>query len=112
LANCPASAALWNGLSLWWKEIGEQEIKISERDIILGLGPRVEAIKMKDQLNYIILAAKRTIHAKKQMGEVCFFFHIKAAIKQMLETLSFIADKNCNTTKHMQKWGTIIEHLL
>jgi hypothetical protein len=111
LANCPASEALWKGLSLWWKEVGEQEIKISERDIILGLGPRLDAIKMKDQLNYIILAAKRTIHAKKQMGEICSFFHITAAIKQMLETLSFIADKNLNTAKHIQKWGTIIEHL-
>jgi hypothetical protein len=111
LADCPASKELWKGLSIWWKEIGEQEINIEERDIILGLSSRKEATKMQYQLNCIILAAKRTIHAKKQMGEVCSFFHIKAAIKNMLETLSFIADKNHKTTKHNQTWGKIIEHL-
>jgi hypothetical protein len=111
LANCPEVKTIWTQLSRWWKNVSGQEINIEERYIIVGLGPRTEKVVMQYQLNCIILAVKWKIHANKQLGENIRFFQVLKAIKQMLETLSFIAVKNENSSKHNQIWHGIAEHL-
>ena len=66
---------------------------------------------MEDQLNYLILIVKWKIYAKKQMGENIGWNHIKFAIKNMIETLSFIASKNDRAEKHERTWGEVANSL-
>jgi hypothetical protein len=111
LANCPETLIIWNNLSRWWKGVSGQEINFTERDITVGLVSRKDKIVMQYQLNCIILAVKWRIHAKKQMNENFCFFQSLSAIKQMLDTLSYIADKNGKSANHKKLWGTIADHL-
>jgi hypothetical protein len=111
LVNCPVTRNLWDQLSLWWKDLSGQEVVITERDIILGLGHKNYNIVMQDQLNSILMAVKWKIHAKKQMGEDIHFFQIVTAIKRMIETMNFIAIRNGKSLKHNNTWGAISEHI-
>jgi hypothetical protein len=111
LANCPDSRIIWNLLSLWWKGVTGQDIEFTERDIMLGLGLRTEKTIMQYQLNCIITAVKWKIHASKQMNQNFCFFQAVSAIKQMLETLKYIAEKNERSPTHFKMWGKIVEHL-
>ena len=111
LVNCPDSRMIWNQLNLWWKGVAGQDIILTERDIILGLGVRKDKILLKEQLNCIILAIKWKIHASKQMNENFCFRHSISAIRQMLDTLSYIADKNEKSANHNKMWGKITEYL-
>jgi hypothetical protein len=109
--SCPASLGIWNQLSVWWHALSGQQITLSERDVILGLAPRQEKTFMEEQLNIIIMAVKWKIHVNKQMGEGTGWHHIHIAIKNMIQTLSFIAHKNQKIEKHNKLWSKISEYL-
>jgi hypothetical protein len=111
LANCPDSSIIWNQVSLWWKGVTGQLINLTEKDITIGIGLEKGNIIMQYQLNCIIMAVKWKIHASKQMNQSFSFPQAMAAIKQMLETLKYIADKNEKSASHLKLWGTIAEHL-
>jgi hypothetical protein len=40
LAGCPETEQIWSQLSRWWSEMVGKELTITERDIMLGMGPR------------------------------------------------------------------------
>ena len=111
LVRCPATAQLWFQLSKWWKGVTGQSIAISERDVMIGLEARNEKIIKAEQLNTVILAAKWKIHANKQLGQKTGMYQVLIAIKQTIETLSLIANRNQNGNKHEQFWGEILDHL-
>jgi hypothetical protein len=109
--KCPEAEAIWHQLTLWWNKLSGQKVKLSERDIIIGLEPRNVKLNMEPQLNIIILAAKWMIYANKQLGQKTKMLHIINGIKQIIETLKYIAGRNQRLMKHEEAWGTIIESL-
>jgi hypothetical protein len=111
LANCPDSSLIWNQVSLWWKGVTGQTINLTEKDITIGIGLEKGNILMQYQLNCIIMAIKWKIHASKQMNQSFSFPQVIAAVKQMLETLKYIADKNEKSDSYIKVWGTIAEYL-
>jgi hypothetical protein len=111
LAGCVDTKRIWVQLSRWWSEITGQEIQISERDIILGLGPRKDKIIKEYQLNMIILAVKWKVHATKQLGQNICFYQVLHAIRHMIDTSQFIASKNQKLEKHESIWGEILDFM-
>jgi hypothetical protein len=105
LLECPETKAIWNKICQWWKGVSGQEVKLSNRDILAGIETRNFKLVMKYQLDTIILAAKWKIYANKQLGQKSDINHIKRAIKQMIETLEFIASRNQRIDKHEEVWG-------
>jgi hypothetical protein len=111
LAGCAETLRIWSQLSRWWSEMIGQEIQISEKDIILGLGLRENKLEKEYQLNMIILAVKWKIHATKQSGQSICFYQVLHAIRQMIDTLNFIASKNQKVAKHEALWGEILDFI-
>jgi hypothetical protein len=111
LARCPVTAQLWTQLSTWWKGVTGQDIVISERDVMLGLSTRNIKITKADQLNMVILAVKWKIHANKQLAQKTCMYQVLIAIRQMIETLGFIACRNKKGNKYETIWGEILDHL-
>jgi hypothetical protein len=109
--NCPTSKHIWRQLSTWWQGLVGQVITITERDVILGLAPRQDKVIMEEQLNHIILNVKWKIYSRKESGESIGWYHILISIRNMIETLGFIAGKNGTTDKHDRFWGEIIDYL-
>jgi hypothetical protein len=112
LIECPDTKIIWQHLEGWWKNICNQTITLTNFDIMLGLQPRNDNIKMKDQLNEIILATKWKIHANKQLGDNTNFHHIKMHIKNMLNSLKIIACRREQLQKYEKTWRQIDDHLL
>jgi hypothetical protein len=98
---------LWQQLSGWWNNMTGQNVKILEEDVMIGLGSRAIKIDKEEQLNMIILAVKWKIHVNKQDGLETYLYQALNAVKQMIETLEFIACKNMKRDKHEKTWGEI-----
>jgi hypothetical protein len=111
MVECPETKAIWNNICLWWKGITGQEIKLSPRDIIIGKEKGNIKLIMEEQLDIIILATKWNIHKNKQMGQKTHIIQIKREIKQMINTLEYIASRNQKLEKHDDIWRNIVEHL-
>jgi hypothetical protein len=111
LVRCPVTAQLWVQLSNWWKSITGQEIAISERDVMLGMSIGTDKISEINQLNMIILAVKWKIHVNKQLAQKTCMYQVLIAIRQMIDTLGFIACRNHKSNKHEMIWGNILNHL-
>jgi hypothetical protein len=108
MSNCQETARIWKQLASWWSNMTGQHITLSERDIMLGLSPRLEKIEMEYQLNNIILATKWKIHANKQLGLTTCFYQVLLQVRHLIDTLDFIADRNGKTDKHLQLWEKIL----
>ena len=107
LIDCPNTKIIWQQLSRWWIEVTNEEVKLSNMDIILGLAGRTEKLKMKEQLDEIITSTKWRIHANKQLGETTCFYQILLNIKNMLQIQKLIANKNQKLHNYEDKWGSI-----
>ena len=111
MAECPETKAIWNNICLWWKVVTGQDITLSPRDIILGKEKGENKLTMEEQLDFIILATKWNIHKNKQLGQKTHIIQVKREIKQMINTLEYIASRNQKLEKHDDKWRTIIDNL-
>jgi hypothetical protein len=78
---------IWNHLGIWWKAFSGQDIELSKKYIIVGLEARNIKLKMKNQLDTIILVAKWRIYVNKQLGQKTSFIQIKRDTEQMINTL-------------------------
>jgi hypothetical protein len=78
---------------------------------MIGLGNRVDKVKMEFQLNTIIIAVKWRLHADKQMGLSTSFFQVLLQIKRTIDTLKFIAAKNHRAEQFHQLWEIIVNSL-
>ena len=105
IIECPETKTLWQHLEMWQKNISNQTITLTNCDIMLGLQPRNTNIKMKDQLDEIMIATKWKIHANKQLGDNTNFQHIKMHIKNMLNTQKIIACRREKLQKYEDTWG-------
>jgi hypothetical protein len=111
LVECPEVASIWQHLSRWWKGLTNQDLDLSRRYIIIGLMQRPFKIKMKTQLDEIILAVKWRIHANKQMGENTCFYQVLCSIRNMINIQRLIAIRNDKDGKHSDAWGEIEDYL-
>jgi hypothetical protein len=102
LAHCPATSSIWKQLSRWWKEVTDQQVTFTERDIILGLEPRPLKLIMHSQLDDIINATKWKIYANKQLGLDTCLYQILCTIRNMINIQHMIATKNGKDGKHEQ----------
>ena len=111
LSECPNTKLIWQQLLRWWKGVTQQDIVLTNKDVILGLAQRTEKIIMRDQLNEIIMTTKWKIHANNQLGEVTCLYQVLYNIKSMLQIQKLIANKNSKLTIYEEKWSLIEEHL-
>jgi exonuclease III len=111
MVECPETKAIWNKVSFWWRGICGQEIDLSKQDIILGMETKNAKLIMKEQLDVIILATKWKIYTNKQLGQELDIFQVKRKIKQTIDTLEYIANRNQKLGKHDKIWEKIIERL-
>jgi hypothetical protein len=111
LVLCPATASIWKQLARWWKDISEQEVAFTERDILLGLEQRPEKLVMQPQLDDIIMAVKWKIHANKQLGLDICLYQILCTIRSMINIQRIIATDKLKGPKHEEIWGNISDHL-
>jgi hypothetical protein len=111
LVLCPATASIWKQLARWWKNISEQEVVITERDILLGLKQRPEKLEMQSQLDDIIMAVKWKIYANKQLGLDTCLYQVLCTIRSMINIRRIIATSNEKGPKHEEIWGKIEDHL-
>jgi hypothetical protein len=111
LVVCPETTLIWNQLSRWWKNITNQDVSITERDILLGLETRPVKLLMKSQLDSIIMATKWKIYANKQFGLNTCFYQILCAIRSMIAIQKIIAIKNEKCMQHEQIWSKVEDHL-
>jgi hypothetical protein len=107
LVGCPGTWLLWQQLGRWWNDKTGQNVKISEKDVMIGLSPRKVKIDKEDQLNMILLAVKWKIHTNKQDGLETHLYQALNAVKYMIETLELIACKNMKRDKHKKLWDEI-----
>ena len=109
--KCPATELIWQQLSRWWRGVTEQNIELTDRDIIVGLADRTGKILMRDQLNEIIMTTKWKIHTNKQLRETTCLYQVLHNIKNMIQTQKHIAHNNQKMTKYEEKWSSIEEFL-
>jgi hypothetical protein len=109
--GCPGNLLLWEQLSIWWKNMTGQNVKISEEDVMIGLSSRARKVDKEEQLNMIILAVKWKIHCNKQDGSETVLYQALFAVKQMIETLEFIACKTMKRDKHDKIWDEIKSYI-
>jgi hypothetical protein len=109
--ECTEVKLLWNQLTNWWNGITNQNLMISEKDIILGLEERANKLRMHEQLAQIIMAVKWRIYANNQSGETTCFYHILCSIRSMIEIQRLISARKQKVAKHNQLWGEIEDYL-
>jgi hypothetical protein len=111
LIECPDTKSIWLQLSRWWSGVANQNLELSNRDILIGVHDRNFKIQMKEQLNEIITLTKWKIHANKQLGENTCFYQILYSIKYMITLDEIIATRNEKLHKHVEKWNLIKDSL-
>ena len=108
---CPETRLVWNQLSNWWKNVANQEVTLTERDILLGLESRPVKLIMQSQLDDIIMATKWKIYANKQLGIDTCFYQILCAIRSMIAIQKTIAVRNDKSMQHEHIWGEVEDQL-
>jgi hypothetical protein len=111
LIECQETQPIWLQVLRWWRNLTNQRITISDRDILIGLEPRHFKVEKERQLEHIILTVKWIIHANKQLGQSISFHKVIGGIKQMLYTQKIIAVRNGRGETYDEEWGDI-ENLL
>ena len=105
--GCNNAANIWLQIWRWWHGLTNQDINITEQDIILGLGNKKFKIIKIDQFNKIMSTVKWKIHANKQSGDTCCLYQVLSSIKQMIKIEELIAIKNDKINMHRQTWEDI-----
>ena len=110
-AECTEIRVLWNQLGNWWKGLTNQDVMITERNIIIGLEQRAGKLKMHDQLALIILATKWKIYTNNQLGQATCLYQILCAVRNMIQIQKLIATRKQKAATHNQTWGQIEDYL-
>jgi hypothetical protein len=111
LIECNETKPIWLKLLRWWRVTTNQQVVISDRDILLGIEPRDQKLVKEKQLEHIIITAKWIIHANKQLGQAANFNQVLGGIRQMIQIQKIIAVKNGKGEKYEEEWGEL-ENLL
>jgi hypothetical protein len=110
-AECTEVKVIWNQLTNWWNGLTNQNLLITEKDIMLGLEKRAIKLNMHEQLAEIILVAKWKIYTNNQLGQNTCFYQILCSIGNMIVVQKFIAARKQKVAKHDQLWGEIEDYL-
>jgi hypothetical protein len=109
--GCSRPDNIWLQIRRWWQGITGQDIDITERDIIIGLGKREFKIIKQEQLNKIMTVVKWKIHTSKQQGDTCCLYQILNNIRSMIKIEELIAVKNNRLKIHQEAWNEIEDYL-
>jgi hypothetical protein len=111
MVYCQDTGEIWKQLSRWWQGITNQNVTLTEPDIMIGLQKRPEKLRMHEQLDDIILAVKWKIYANKQQGQGTCLYQVLCAIENMIRIEKLIAARRCKSNLHEEKWGIIEDYL-
>ena len=109
--ECPETKPIWLQVLRWWRNNFNQQVVITDRNILIGIEPRKEIMFKEKQLELIIQTTKWIIYINKQLGERTTFYQVLGAIKQMVIIQKIIAVKNGKGAKFDEEWGEV-ENLL
>jgi hypothetical protein len=92
LNECDQTKIFWNNLKTWWKSVTNEEINITEKEVIIGL---IHNYKKNETINACIILAKWHIY-KNKLADTSIFFY-----KYLCELKYFCNDRknNCNKAK-------------
>jgi hypothetical protein len=111
LIECSETKPIWLRLLRWWRSFTEQQIVISDRDLMIGLAPRTTKLFKEEQLELIIQTTKWIIYVNKQLGQLPNFHQVLGGIKQTIQIQKIIAVRNGKGETYDEEWGDI-ENLL
>ena len=94
--------AFWNRFTVWWSDLGGENLSLSLKDIIIGLLHRT------DVLNYLIILGKITIweSRKNKISPNFRLFLHKVEAKQEVEKI--IAIKNPKLRDFYKRWELLL----
>ena len=100
--NCSTVRAFWNRLTVWWSDLGGENLSLTLKDIIIGLLHRT------DVLNYLIILGKITIweSRKNKISPNVRLFLLKVEVKQEVEKI--IAIKNRKLRDFYKRWELLL----
>ena len=81
--NCSTVRAFWNRFTVWWSDVGGENLSLTLKDIIIGLLHRT------DVLNYLIILGKITIweSRKNKISPNFRLFLLKVEVKKEVEKI-------------------------
>jgi hypothetical protein len=112
LIECPYTQPMWLQVLRWWRNLTNQRIIISDRDILIGLEPQNFKVEKEKQLEYIIQTVKWIIHANKHLGQSISFNKVLGGIRKMMQIQKFIAVRNGRGETYDEEWGEIEDLLI
>ena len=106
--KCNQTDTFWNNLTKWWKSATNEEINLTEKEIIIGL---VQNFKKNETLNACIILAKWHIYKNKLNGASIFFYKYLCDLKYFLIIEKTIAIRQNKLELYNTKWLKVEEHL-
>jgi len=99
---CSTAQAFWNTFTVWWSDLGGENLSLTLEDIIIGFLHRT------DVLNYLIILGKITIweSRKNKISPNFRLFLHKVEAKQEAEKI--IALKNRKLREFYKRWELLL----
>ena len=99
---CSTAQAFWNRFTVWWSDLGGENLSLTLKDIIIGFLHRT------DVLNYLIILGKITIweSRKNKISPNFRLFLHKVEAKQEAEKI--IALKNRKLREFYKRWELLL----
>ena len=110
LVECAATKQFWQNLNIWYNAFFETIINFGHLDILFGI-PKHNCNNEIDQVNFIILLAKKYIKEKRCFIKEIDFDSFKLEIKEGLQIEKQILLKNGKIEKFKKKWNKLAEAL-
>ncbi len=106
--HCSNVQPLWTHFKNWWEVNMQEQIELTEIDIIFG---KIPVTKENKSLNLCILLAKQYIDRQKYINNVCSLYGLLLKIKHFISLEHYICRRNETMERFIESYEKLKEAL-